>query len=169
MPSNTGEASHGPVKPGGPTGPGYETRDANMNAVLAFLVGLVLVLVLVLFVTWQLFRFFGVAELAPAPASPFAGARQVPPSPELQVNSRADLIGMQAKQQQELETYGWENRSAGTVRIPIERAMDLLLQKGLPVLPSGAAETSGGDSIAKKRKDGPRAGAVVAEGSKGNE
>ena len=49
------------------------------------------------------------------------------------MNPREDLQRILAKQQQKLETYGWEDRQAGTVRIPIERAMDLLLQKGLPV------------------------------------
>ena len=58
-----------------------------------------------------------------------------------------DLQKMYAKQQQELETYAWEDRKAGIVRIPIERAMDLLLEKGLPVVPSGAeGQSTAGNS-----------------------
>jgi hypothetical protein len=36
-----------------------------------------------------------------------------------------------------LEGYGWVDRSAGTVRLPIERAMQLLLERGLPTRPEG--------------------------------
>jgi len=32
-----------------------------------------------------------------------------------------------------LTTYGWADKSAGVVRIPIDRAKDLLIERGLPV------------------------------------
>jgi hypothetical protein len=46
------------------------------------------------------------------------------------------------------------DQKAGTVRIPIERAMDLLAQRGLPVRPEGATDESpaGGTTTAKKGK-----------------
>jgi len=41
-----------------------------------------------------------------------------------------------------LNSYGWVDEKAGTVRIPIERAMDLLVQRGLPVRPQDAASNA---------------------------
>jgi len=150
--------------------PGYETRDANTRGVLAFLVVLFVVINLVLFGTWQLFRHFSVAELPPAPASSFAVERQVPPEPDLQVNGREDFQKMYAQQQQELEGYAWEDRKAGVVRIPIERAMDLLLEKGLPVMPSGAeGQSTAGNVAPKNRTSGSNAASTAFhEGSSGD-
>jgi hypothetical protein len=34
-------------------------------------------------------------------------------------------------QWEQLETYGWVDKEGGVVRIPIERAMDLVLERGL--------------------------------------
>src|ERR1700722_4531714 len=104
MPSNTGDTSHNPVTAGGAPAPGYETRDANTTAVLAFLVFLFVVLAATLFVTWRLFRHFDAAETEPVPASSFSSVRQLPAATELQVHSREDLLETQAKQRQELET-----------------------------------------------------------------
>lgn len=55
------------------------------------------------------------------------------PEPRLQVQPRADLQCFHAREEAELNSYGWINQTAGVVRIPISRAMDLLVQRGLPV------------------------------------
>jgi hypothetical protein len=50
------------------------------------------------------------------------------------VNPREDWLKFREEQQKSLEApLAWENQSAGTVRVPIEEAMDLLVKKGLPV------------------------------------
>lgn len=121
---------------------GYEGSDANVRGVLMFLVYLALGMVASCLFCWWLFRYFSVAEKTPAPASPFAETRQLPSGPQLQVNPRQDLLRFRAGQQQSLDSYAWEDRDAGTVRVPIDRAMELLLQKGLPV----AAEKSAADA-----------------------
>jgi hypothetical protein len=114
--------------------PGYETSDANAGGVFAFLVALGIVLIVAGLVSWGLFRFFTAHELDKAASeSPFANTRQLPLGPQLQVNPREDLLRFRQEQEQALETYAWENRSAGTVRVPIEVAMDLLVKKGVPV------------------------------------
>ncbi|MGH7971105.1 MAG: hypothetical protein ACREIC_20475, partial [Limisphaerales bacterium] len=61
------------------------------------------------------------------PASP------TPPSPRLQLSPPLDLQVFRTREETELTNYGWVNRTAGVVRIPIERAMALVLQEGLPV------------------------------------
>ena len=170
MSSSPGETSRGGREPGGPAAPGYETHDVNTRAVLGSLAFLFLVLVLILFATWRLFRYFSVAELGPAADSSFAAVRQLPSAPELEVNARKDLLEMQTQQQRELETYSWEDRKAQVVRIPIERAMDLLLQKGLPVVSvaTGQEAEGTGHSVPKSLKSGVGANTASPEGSKGN-
>jgi len=114
--------------------PGYETRDANAGGVFKFLVALGIVLVVTCLVCWGLFRYFSAHAVDQAASdSPFADTRQLPLGPQLQVNPREDWLKFREEQEQALETYAWENRSAGTVRVPIEEAMELLVKKGLPV------------------------------------
>jgi hypothetical protein len=120
--------------------PGYETSDAYAPGVFEFLAGLAVVLVISGLVCWGMFRFFSAHMAIPAATdSPFANTRQLPLGPQLQVNPREDWLRFRDEQQKTLETLSWENRSAGTVRVPIEEAMDLLVKKGVPV--QGAPET----------------------------
>jgi hypothetical protein len=171
MPSSMDDASRADAPRGGPPGLGYETRDANTGAVLGFLAFLFLVLTLILFGTWRLFRHFSVAGQQPAPASVFADVRQIPSGPELEVNAREDLLKAYAKQQQELETYSWEDRKAGKVRIPIERAMDMLLQEGLPVLQSGTKDkaTLGGSMPKDSNASAAAPGTARQDSPRGND
>src|SRR5712671_3845520 len=55
------------------------------------------------------------------------------PEPRLQVAPREDLQAFRAREEAELNSYGWIDRTAGIVRLPISRAMDLLVERGLPV------------------------------------
>ena len=52
--------------------------------------------------------------------------------PLLQVSPPMDLHLFEAREDQELNTYRWINRTAGVVRLPIERAMTLVLQEAPP-------------------------------------
>ena len=123
--------------------PGYETRDANVRAVLGFLIVLSIVLLFTAIVCWGLFRHYSAGRANLAPASPFSSTRQLPTGPQLQVNPRQDLLKFRAQQEHSLESYSWESREDGTVRVPIERAMEMLLKQGLPVAPSASStETS---------------------------
>ncbi len=134
--------------------PGYETRDANTGGVFNFMVALGIVLVVIGLVCWGMFRYFSVHDVGqPASDSPFADTRQLPLGPQLQVHPREDWLKFREDQQQALETYAWENRSAGTVRVPIEEAMELLVKKGLPV--QGAPEAQPADAQ-KKAPEGSK-------------
>jgi len=75
----------------------------------------------------------------PNPLRASAG-RELPPSPRLQVNPTRDLAEYRAEQEEILASYGWVDRNAGIVRIPIERAMDLVAERaGAAPAPSGGA------------------------------
>lgn len=116
------------------TSPGYETRDADTRGVFKFLLVLGIVLVAASLICWGLFRYFSAHAVDQAASeSPFAEARQLPLGPQLQVNPREDWLKFREEQEKALETYAWENRAGGTVRVPIEEAMELLVKKGLPV------------------------------------
>lgn len=114
--------------------PGYETRDANTTGVIGFLVVLGAVIVAACAICYGLFHYYSKYALnQPATESPFAEVRQLPLGPQLQVNPREDWLKFREEQQKSLEMLAWENQSAGTVHVPIEEAMDLLVKKGVPV------------------------------------
>lgn len=114
--------------------PGYETRDAHVGGVFIFLIVLGVVIVCSALICWGMLHYFSAHEMnQPASDSPFADTRQLPLGPQLQVNPREDWLKFREEQQKSLETYEWVNRSNGTVRVPIEEAMDLLVKKGVPV------------------------------------
>ena len=55
-----------------------------------------------------------------------------PAAPLLQIAPRDDLAAFREREDQILNNYGWIDRTAGVVHIPVSRAMELLLQRGLP-------------------------------------
>lgn len=112
---------------------GYETRDANVRSLMVFGLGLFVTLVLLLALMAGVFRYFSKSQSLGPPASPFADLRTLPPQPRLQVEPRMDLEHLRAREDAVLNSYGWVDPRAGIVRMPIDRAMDRLLQKGLPV------------------------------------
>ena len=63
------------------------------------------------------------------------------PQPALLVAEPIALGEHRASETAALSGYGWIDRNAGTVRIPIDRAKDLLLQRGLPTRPGATAGT----------------------------
>ncbi|MDY7091960.1 MAG: hypothetical protein SX243_03225 [Acidobacteriota bacterium] len=70
----------------------------------------------------------------PAP-SPIPEANQPPesPGPQLQFFPPvADIDRLHAWEDERLESYAWENEEAGVARIPIERAMEIMAERGLP-------------------------------------
>lgn len=62
--------------------------------------------------------------------------------PQLEVNLAGDLARLRETERTELTTYGWVDPSAGVVHIPIDHAMRLLLQRGLPDVGSGQTPLS---------------------------
>lgn len=58
------------------------------------------------------------------------------PSPALLVNEPVALEEFNRRQREAEQTYGWINQGLGTVRLPIDRAKDIVLERGLPVRPA---------------------------------
>jgi hypothetical protein len=63
------------------------------------------------------------------------------PTPRLQMDDGdQDVADLHAREDLLLDHYSWINRQQGKVRIPIERAMELLVKSGLPVAPQTQAQ-----------------------------
>jgi hypothetical protein len=56
---------------------------------------------------------------------------QLPPSPRLEQSPRGDTDKIVADAAKKLEGYGWVDQQAGTAHIPIERAMELVVERGV--------------------------------------
>ena len=111
----------------------HETTDANIRNLIIFGVGLCLLVIAGLLLSGAVFHYFVSHQGLGPPASPFENVRMLPPEPRLQVTAPQDLEQYKAGQNEILHSYGWVDQKAGIVRIPIDKAMDILLQRGLPV------------------------------------
>lgn len=111
----------------------HELTDAPIRPIVLTGAALAIVAAIVLAISIGLFRFF-VERPAPAPANPMASeAPQFPPPPRIEVHPADELDQLRQQEDRTLTTYGWIDRNAGTVRIPIDRAIELQLQRGFPV------------------------------------
>jgi hypothetical protein len=113
----------------------HETSDANIVGVLGFGLGLMVAAIVIHLVVLVLFQFFQGREARRVPAEyPLAVSQgeRLPPEPRLQTNPREDLRELRAKEHALLGSYGWVDKNAGVVRIPIDDAMKLTIERGLP-------------------------------------
>ena len=125
-----------PVEPrGDPPATGHETRDISIRAILGFGVALAVLTGVALAAMWGVFRVFeNRADERDQPASPMVAVnlRRTPSGPRLESNPLVPRLAARAREDAIHGSYGWVDRSAGLARIPIDRAMELLVQKGLP-------------------------------------
>jgi hypothetical protein len=126
-----------------PTGQGYEGNDVQLAPVLLFGLALVLITGMVFVLMSWLFNALNARQAAhDVSPSPLAQTRPAqPPAPRLQVAPLQELEQLRAAEDAALHSYGWLDQAAGVVRIPIDRAMDLLIERGLPVRPDSPAAT----------------------------
>lgn len=160
------------IKPGSANGDeGFEHQDMQAAGVLYFLLGLVVVTVICMFGLKGMYAYLDHRERSTqeavnpllkkvpedtrhiAPGYPQAAF----PSPRLEEDERGQLNSILQKEDDTLYSYGWVDEKAGTVRIPIERAMDLIAQRGLPVRSQSAAGNEGGATAAGKAETNRRA------------
>jgi hypothetical protein len=125
----------------------HETRDVSMRWMV--ISGVILVLLLIAaFVTMRwTFDLFEAREARrqsePATLVSDPGPGR-PPEPRLQANPRLELQEMRAEENEVLQSYGWVDRDQGVARMPIDEAMKIVVQRGLPARDSGAGRAGGG-------------------------
>ena len=138
---------------------GYEDSDVSVRRLFAFAGGVVGLVILGVLGSAAVFHFFVQHQPLGPPASPFEDVRTLPPEPRLETNAPLDLKRYRDDQEKVLSTYGWVDQPNGIVRIPVERAMDLLLEKGYP-LP--ATSTAAGQKHAAGQTPSASSRPVVA-------
>jgi len=163
---------------------GFEQEDLSSRSALYFLAGLVLVCLVVYLIVFGMYRFLDSYATAHQPpmspmVKPEADTRAVTPGnaetfpqPRLEENERTQFRSFIEDQDRKLATYAWVDRDRGTVRIPIDRAMELIEQRGLPVHQEDAssAQSSGAQSSAPQtsapvKKQTPKASKTKAAAS----
>lgn len=116
-------------------GVGYELRDVDVRALFRPVIGLVVVTAATFVLMYWLFGLLAWREAFydPPPASAVPRGEELPPEPRLQMSPPADLAKMRAEEQDVLGSYEVLDEEKGVVRVPIERAVELTLERGLPV------------------------------------
>jgi hypothetical protein len=121
----------------------HETRDVDPRAVVRATLIVIVVTVVTAAVSVLLLRLLADREAArfatPPPAARREADRQ-PPEPRLQENPILDVQQLREQERALLNGTAWVNEKAGIVRIPIEQAMDLLVERGLPPVPARPAD-----------------------------
>jgi hypothetical protein len=105
---------------------GYEKSDIRFPVIAKTYGGLAVMLALVAAGAGMAIRVFSHS----LPADP--RRHKSPPEPRLQADPAGDLKRFRTKEDAALNSYEWEDRSRGAIRMPIDRAMRLLLRRGLP-------------------------------------
>ena len=113
----------------------HEESDVNVRAILGSGLALVVVAVIIhVFLWWLQGLSQSQAGRAQVQTYPLAAGQQdqLPPGPRLQEHPQQDMSELRQKQDAILNGYGWVNREAGIARIPIEDAMRIVVERGLP-------------------------------------
>ena len=104
--------------------------EVSAPAILWITAGLALACALGMLITWGMKGYYSVRAEAEQP-SPTAGVEQrLPEGPLLQRDPEGELEAMRHEMSERLSGYGWVNEGAGVVHIPIDEAMDLLVEHG---------------------------------------
>jgi hypothetical protein len=159
----------------------YERKDLSAASVFYFLVGVAVLCFVSYLIVTGFYKFLDARARTEQPeVSPLAtkvptDTRKLPegykdregyerylkdnfPAPQLEINERTELNKDRIAEEEKLNSYGYVDDSHTTVRIPIDRAMDLIAQSGLPVRSQSSAQTSDGHDAAP-----PKAAAKAAK------
>jgi hypothetical protein len=130
----------------------YERQDLSISGVLLFLAGLAVICILSGVIIWAMYLYLERREAAQQPPQNPLVARQAEtrkasdtdtaafPTPRLQKDDVSEMDALRQHEIDTLSTYGWVDKQAGIVRIPIDRAIELTAQRGLPARPTGALQ-----------------------------
>jgi hypothetical protein len=139
---NDADLEYGPTPPGAK----YEHTDIDVDISRKFAIWLFVSMLASLAIVYGTFWFFeGRAQAANAAAQKYPLATSLPhkepPAPNLQKQPFKDIYTLRQNENEKLSQYGWVDKDGGVTCIPIERAMEVLLQRGFP------ARTDGGDAL----------------------
>ncbi|HUI06439.1 MAG TPA: hypothetical protein VL486_05485 [Verrucomicrobiae bacterium] len=126
--------------------PTRERRDLNVHVIVIFFGSLVVTGILVSLVARGTFAYF--ARRYPAaverPLPPVANPGPPVTAPKLLANPAKEMRKLRVHEDALLTTYGWVDPDRGVVRIPIAHAIDLVAERGLPVMTNEVAAAPAG-------------------------
>jgi hypothetical protein len=137
------EHAHEPDLEYGPTPPGAKHEHTDIDPAIGFKFALWLSVAMVLSfgIVYGTFRFFDSQEnTANTAARRFplaAGVTRPAPTPSLQTQPFRDVYLLRDEEAKKLGSYGWVDKDGGIARVPIDRAMDIMIQRGFAVRPEG--------------------------------
>jgi len=155
---------------------GYDRSDLGARGIVIFLIGLAATVALIHFIVWGFMRTYAHFEAKPltrtlaisvpeAQIHPTGNPVFRFPAPQLQPDETGDMEKYREEVEQQLNSSGWIDQDAGIVHIPVERAIDLIAERGLPVrppeTPAQPAKTGSGGGPAEGA-----AGGTVPQGNK---
>lgn len=114
---------------------GHETEDVSIPGVV-LTGGLVAVgTALVILFVYGIFQYLAQHPLTTLPPNPMAETdrQEFPPTPRIEEHPAIELGDLRTQEERVLSTYGWTDKRNGIAHIPIDRAMDLQLERGFPV------------------------------------
>jgi hypothetical protein len=112
---------------------GYEKSDARPKWIFGVVAFLFVSGLLLHFGTARIMRWLEKSAEPKADFRSFANTTPgLKPVPHLQLQPAEDLKEFRAREQSQLNTYARIDRAGGVVRIPVDRAMELVLERGLP-------------------------------------
>jgi hypothetical protein len=132
----------------------HDTTDINVRAVIGTLAAMVLAAILIHAVVAAMLIYFErtSAEGEPEP-NPMRVGRTTSgptdpvktfPQPQLQPDPVGDLNKLFVQEDQYLNTYGWVDKNAGVVHVPINDAMEMFLQQNSSSNPAPQGATKPG-------------------------
>jgi hypothetical protein len=137
----------------------FEREDLAPRPILLFLLALAAGCVLVYFILRGMYSYLDSYESHHQPVqSPLvqqntADTRVVLPGdvvkfpqPRLETDERLEINDFREQEEQTLNSYGWVDQPAGVMHIPIDRAMHLVAQRGLPTRPQAGSARSDGNT-----------------------
>jgi hypothetical protein len=113
-----------------PNGAGHEQAEVSVRLIVVSLGFLTVATAIVFVLVIGIFRYF-YASYSTAEAVQQAQP-VIPPEPRIEVAPYEQLQQLRVKEDHILSTYAYIDKSSGTVRVPIDKAIDLLAAKGLP-------------------------------------
>ena len=113
----------------------FEKTDVDPESSIRFILYLALATVVVAVLMRLLFSGLARVEAGRQPPPPIMQSEpsRKPPPPRLQEQEPVDLAGQRAMEGEILRSYGWVDPQTGIARIPIDEAMRLTIERGLPV------------------------------------
>jgi len=156
--------TEGSGAPGSPPSPavlaaGHEPNVVSARGVVRFLAGLAVgtaFFAALVFGVFQLLKRDARSEDRPIPSNVARQLARVPPAPRLEDRPLATRAQLNARENAILGSYGWVDRKAGTVRLPIDRAMDLISRRGLPATATAPAASPAAGAAAPEKPLPPK-------------